>query len=320
MKPSLHHLATALLFLINVTACREIIDAPADMGGGGDAGMDMAVDAGPCGHACTGALECIVSDGGAACGCLTDENCPTSGNSACNTDTHQCVQCIDDTDCHDAQNSRCDNATNRCAPCETSANCAHPTTGGGSVCSTSGANIGCVECTHAEQSACTEAGHFCETLTNVCSDRAPGGQGLCEECTSDDDCATGRVCVAMTFGASATVIGNFCLFARLTEGEGAPAGSCDTVRAYTRVQNTASLDNATAVDVCAPLAETTCPAVQDYRTGTCDVSGDDECGFEGVADGLCRTVDSSHFCTIPCAVDNDCKVGATCSDTGRCVW
>lgn len=298
--------------LLTVTGCREIVPPAADMGGGSDMGVDMEVpeDMGPCSPVCRSSEVCDPdADGGPACvGCLGDTNC--SGGRKCDLETNSCVACLEDADCTLPATAQCNLTTHTCVACSTNTQCAQ--FAATPVCATEG----CVECTHEFQEAC--AGNVCNSTQHECTDRAPHTVDICGECVSDDDCLAGQVCVHMEFGDPGVTVGNFCLFRKSTTGDGAPNDDCNSVRAFTHEQNVTTLDEETHVVVCTPGTITTCPALNDYRTQTCDgetPAGHAQCGAESLDDGYCT---AAHLCTTACGVTADCKTGGTCSGTSRC--
>ncbi len=290
---------------------------------GSDAGSpEQGTDAGPCGGSCGAATVCEPHTGRCV-GCLTAADC-AAPTPACDTLTFSCVPCMADSDCA-APTPACDTATHTCVPCIDDSACTDPAApfcdsthvcggclnsvdcarfDGTATCDrTSGA---CVECTATDTAACD--GGVCDASTHTCSVPTPGSAGLCQPCVSDAQCQAGQLCIPMTFGASATSVGNFCLWRQDATGTYAPNGDCTAAPPYAKIIADATSVDGTTATVCG-LQLTTCPALHDWRNKRCSGpgTGDAECGADGLDDGFCVVAGSlTNLCTIPCAADDDC--------------
>ncbi|MBK8173486.1 MAG: hypothetical protein IPK60_24560 [Sandaracinaceae bacterium] len=299
-------IAFALITLLTASACREIIDAPTDMGVAGD--MPPPVDAGPCSPVCGGETPvCLVAeDGGvASCEeCAIDDDC--DGNDHCDPASHECVQCFDNSQCGTPELARCDLTRHTCAACDDNSQCAGFATTPACV-----VGEGCFECNRETRGLCNGGLDVCDATTHHCADRRVHSVERCGECVSDDDCAEDSVCAPMTFGSSSTPVGNFCL---LRQSEAAGADCTTSANApYTHPDTVLSLDGF-AGSVCT-LTLATCVAQNDYRVTTC--TEDTDCGVEGLDDGYCNAfgTEGAMRCTTRCSVADDCSSGLACPDT-----
>lgn len=283
--------------------------------GPGDTGADAHM---PCGGSCTGTMpHCLTTSTETCVECIVETDCTASANGPhCDmTGAHACVECLANTDCTDPGMSRCDTASHTCNACGAAADCSHIT--GAHVCDSSST---CVECDATDQTACTSG--ICLTSTNTCA-TAGGSTGTCGMCAADTDCQAGQLCVAMT--SHGTAVGSYCAWRQDAAGSGAPNGNCASVAPYGNGAAATSIDGV-ATMVC-ELVVSSCPALNDFRTGgasatghctgpTTGVTDDPDCGAAGVADGFCR-IDSStnHFCTVECTTMSDCPCTALACTT-----
>jgi hypothetical protein len=194
---------------------------------------------------------------------------------------------------------------------------------------TTGATAGtCVQCnTNAD---CTGANTACDTATHTCTSYTPGSAIACGACLADAQCASGQLCVPMTFRSMP--VGSFCAWRRSATGSGAPNGSCNNVRPHINLVSATSIDGVADM-VCEPQV-TSCPALANFRMGatvptmtamcsgmTTGTSDDPGCGAAGIADGFCR-IDSSmnHYCTVECTTAQDCPcIGIACATQYPCM-
>lgn len=232
------------------------------------------------------------------------EVCKTTnaGTAAGPGNINECVECVSNADCTDPSASRC--VQNQCVPCEENAHCGGlPGLG---VCDlTGGADGGaaqCVQCTGLQRQAC--GANVCDSLARTCRDDALArSAALCEQCFSDDHCATDARCVEQAFNG--TDVGYFCFPLRT---------SPDCQRPYALFTANATIDQQQPLPTVCMLRETTCPGLNtfgDLCQGPEGATNDPACGVPGLADGTC-TEDAFEDlrCTIPCEVLTDCLTGA----------
>ena len=316
-------------------------DTPVDADLGGD--MDLGVDMGPCGGACTDGKVCDPSDGQCV-GCLDDAQCggdtpvcdPTSRacvgcvdtsdctGGVCNTASQTCVQCLNDDTCNGAT-PRCETGSNACVACLDHPDC--PSTDAAQC-----AGNSCV--------ACSDNAHCAHLAdTPVCDG------GSCVQCTvatEDTDCArtvegenkvftchpdthtctdtvkgSARKCEACVSDSDCdTSNNNFCVPMSL---DGTPVGSfclqkAPSVGGCQRPYTTPLLGKTTVggiIDNFCGIDEglTTCPAFLDYlNPKTCNDTS--SCGLGGV----CKSIAvQGNVCTITCDRDEQCA-GTSCVD------
>jgi hypothetical protein len=204
--------------------------------------------------------------------------------------------------------ARCEPKTNLCAPCQSEADCGHlaPL----SVC----AGGECVECTaEGEPAAC--GANTCDPAARRCTALPERSAGLCQRCVASRQCMEGQRCAAMLFMGEPLPGGELhCLWEEASPL--GPMGDCFMVRPYVRAEEleTAEGDRAR---LCS-LRVTTCEALNDYSMQSCTDGTppgetDEECGADGLDDGLCRfSAALGNLCTVPCLSDADCLPGATC--------
>lgn len=163
----------------------------------------------------------------------------------------------------------------------------------------------CVECTADDDSRCGD--RSCDVGAGAC--RA----SLCEACTADAQCGTGRACVMEEAGDVARCVWR-------EDAAAGPAGSClENGRPFVEPHDAISVDGA-SVRVCL-LGPSTCAAWLVYRSPVACAS-DADCGL-GAGDGSCVDGDPGPAtvlrCTMACVTDVDCPIGATCDrDAGVC--
>lgn len=311
-------------FVLNASGACVPTDGGGVDAGGGEGGPSEGgppdlgpVDAGPCGHACTGAAPVCDAPSGTCVECASPSDCAAAAGHVCDTSTHHCVACVADTDCTTPAAPTCDPGSHACVSCTTSADCTH--LAGTTVCDMTGVAGLCVECNATADTAC--GANVCDSAMHTCTTFPRHGTGLCGSCVADAQCMTGQLCVPMTFGTSATPVGDYCLQRQDV------TGSC--AAPYFGVVTTASVDGVSTT-TCG-LRVTTCPALLDYSARPCGdlpdggipdggvsadggVPDDDRCGVAGLADGVCAEVPADHslLCTIPCVGPQDCQTGTTC--------
>lgn len=253
----------------------------------------------PTASQCNGAGDCVPCENNAQCAHIP-------GRAVCNTalNPSTCVQCVTDDDCDSDTASRCVN--NQCVACENNADCAGQPSGN-TVCDTAPNPNRCVQCTGTDFAACAVAGsaRVCDSVNKRCTNLAPGSAGLCGECVSDAQCATGNLCVPQALGTTSTP---YCFPQAATQG--APCQGLGAFRAPSP-SGTNSLDRQN-VTVCT-LATTTCAARADMLAGETCASNTD-CGAPNVDDGICAPTPSGNLCTVVCASSLDCGTARTCLD------
>jgi hypothetical protein len=205
-----------------------------------------------------------------------------------------CAGCRSDGDCGQGDALFCDPEDATCRGCEQDAECRGR--GLGAACLQLEGR--CVQCDDAADCA----GSGCDPRTNACSANATDSVSQCRACESDDDCAGGRACVAVSWEAAE--VGTYCTFA-------CPVLPDDCLLAvgasgYTCAAGTTR--GGAAVDACLP-ARTTCEGWDEANTREgCQLST--ECGAEGFDDGLC----TDDICTYGCDDDPECPPGqSTCN-------
>jgi hypothetical protein len=329
-------------------------DAASVTDGGMDAGGPDA-DAAPTG--CLSDEDCgndtpACRDTGECVGCTNDEHCAPAGKVCdeatfrcefcvengdcdegdrrfCKGDEHVCVECLADQD--HCGNEICDPGSNTCVECLTNEQCASPDASRCTEehvcddCDTHGdcaliedlhaCNAGtCVECTVDTEDNC--GGKVCDLRESSCTQLDRGLKEPCEACEYDSECMTGDAaldareyrCVAMNFNESSH--GSYCL--ELVGAACAPPYGL-------RIEDVVSTSGAPADDYCGIDQQvTTCEAVRAISSA-CPSGSNDDCGAEGIDDGLCRTVGSlSNRCTIPCSFGSQCPNLMTCGALEYC--
>lgn len=275
-------------------------DGDGDTGGGANTACDPACEGDT--PVCNGEQECVE--------CTEEDSSACTGETLlCDAQIESCVECLDSDDCGESF-PICDGGS--CSGCESNLDCERFSST--PVCENDSG--GCVECMDADDCG----GKVCDPDTNTCTTLDAGTLGACDECQYDAQCATGRVCVEMSYTDPMTgVIGNFCLWERDATGIGAPDGACGlNSRPFAQQATVISVNGTEPVVVC-QLRTTTCPGLKDHAVDVdeCQIAGDDDdaCGAPDFNDGLCRG-GGSTLCTYPCAGsdDRDCPVGISCID------
>jgi hypothetical protein len=272
-----------------------------------------------------------------ACGACTGDDACKDRNATPHCDTAsssaskgQCVQCLANADCTDLASPQC--VTRACQPCTSDAACTDRM--GTRVCDTADnapVKGKCVECTGQKYAACLQGStqYVCDSANRVCSGTAVAlTADVCFPCVSDAQCEAGKICMKQTFDdptdspdQGAIDIGYFCAW-RFDAASG-PNMNCFSTPPYVaRDQAHASIDG-TAADVCV-LAVSTCPALTDFRSKNCALTGtpdDNQCGFAGAPhDGYCVETSSPgvYRCTMPCGSADDCKPSFSCNGSNKC--
>lgn len=300
------------------------VPAPGEDAGPGDAGGPdedafVPADAGPCDPACTGGEICAEVEAGMfeCVECVGDGDCDGRRCSA-----FTCVDCVEHTHC-DAATPLC--VAGSCVPCTDgdTGQCAARDTAT-PLCAPDGM---CVQCTAADESACTEG--VCDLLARTCTTQGPGSAGPCAPCVNDRQCRAGQLCVPeMLVLGTGEDLGYACAWRRGATGVGAPNGACSSVRPYVATRTRRSLnDPTTDVEVCV-LALSTCEAHRDFRATSCmagvtlgSPAADPACGAADVDDGFCAQFDAAgaNRCTVECASLDDCPCfGGTCASQYEC--
>ena len=308
-----------------------------------DAGEDTTEDTGEpdtgaCGGECTDPTPvCDVATGQCvACtvdeGCGNDEVCAVASDPANN----QCVACVTDDDCGDQycddagdddpsnnscvdcrEESHCTDAAaahcgddNTCVPCTEAGHCDGVDSAG--ICDTSDGDGVCIECTIEDDGACTDG--ECDPETNTCLERTIGSGSQCDSCASDSDCGEYMRCVPMQFQGS-DLGESYCL--KLS------AAGCSQPYLSSITRDT--VDGESGHEFCGlNESATTCPALGDFQNATdCTLSvATDQCGIDGVDDGLCRERGlGGPKCTYECGSATQCPNTFVCNtddDPGYC--
>jgi hypothetical protein len=270
------------------------------------------------GEGCADGEICAVDDtspGDSVCTeCESDADCTESGAEYCedfgddDVTTNACVECTSDDHCTDPAASTC-NDSNECVPCTTDDECAGISAGG--VCDTSGAAGECVECLIGQEAACTMSGE-CDPDTRECVQRTTGSKSVCEECSSDDECAAYHYCVPMEYtgGGSAVDVGSYCL-KLVSAGCGEP---------FLGSVNRSSVAGGSPSDYCAiDESIATCAAYNSFKAGT-TCGNDNDCGHPSASDGLCERIDNGteDRCTYSCASSTQCPTSFSCGSGSFC--
>ena len=224
-------------------------------------------------------------------GCLGDENC--SGDTpVCDTSSTTCVACLDNTSCESPDASLC-GVDQTCGACMADADCSH---------------LGLNRCVQGVCSECTVATEQDDCGNNAClPDGTCGDTPLesltaCQPCQADNECFADHRCVPMNFGDPAMPHGNYCL----------KTASSVCEQPYRVAINAQSVSGAASEDYCGiNETNTTCEAIIDLR-GSKPCTNDDECGAQGLGDGLCKTILGADVCTIACGDNAQCTNGRTC--------
>ena len=276
--------------------------ASASSSTGGKAGASTTA---PCSGACTGTKPICDTDKNECVECTKKEDCTGDATKpVCNTTKGACVACNENNDCKDATASRCDTSTNTCSACSIDDDCEQ--IDGKGICS-----VGvCVQCTVANEKACSSGANSCNPKTNSCTGTAKGSVDICRSCLADSECigentASPTVrCVPMTFGANLVSHGSYCLQRRASVACASP---------FAVLMSSASVSGATAEDYCAvSQAATTCEAVLDMIAAKTCTGDDAQCGNGG---GLCKQSASTGDlrCTIPCGMATECTGSLMCN-------
>lgn len=272
--------------------------------GDGDTGTGGMID--PC-DACDGETPVCVDEECVAC--TAEEHGSCSEDEVCSTE-NECVSCTESIHCKEPGSSVCDLDTNECASCVINDDCTH--IDDKHVCD-SGACVGCVD-----ETDC--GGKVCDPSTHTCTEFTAGTEFACESCEYDAQCASGHVCVEMSYSDPEDgIVGKFCLWRRDAALPG-PNGSCGlNSRPYAQQATVETADGDEAV-VCRPRT-TTCVALLQHSTTVagCAVEFTDDaaCGAPNFNDGRCRNNSSSEpRCSYPCAGNEDCNPGFTCPAAG----
>ncbi|QQR91067.1 MAG: hypothetical protein IPJ88_04870 [Myxococcales bacterium] len=235
--------------------------------------------------------------------CLESTQC-TGDNKYCDTTSSTCVACLDSTQCTTPEAPVCDTTTFTCTGCTENTDCeAFPNN---TICH----NDKCVECT-TEQEDDICGIYICVPSTNTCSDTIEqGSAGICQSCVSDTQCQMDHNCIAMLFNEDPRDNG-YCL--KLVSAGCEKPWTADTI-------TSASLSGAPENDYCGIKQNlTTCEAVLELvNENGCPNGTDEECGAEGLSDGLCRDFGLAlNQCTYPCDGVVQCKDGTACTN-GYC--
>lgn len=261
-------------------------------------------------HYCDG--ECVDDSAVDHCGTSCDP-CPTDPNGTASCDGAACSLSCDADYTLDGE---------ACVECTSNADC---TTPGASMCS-GGSCVGCdsndacshlgdrstcsgdgvcVECTRNDDSAC--GGNSCDVAFGACTNTPKGSQDRCDPCVADTECTPGHACVPMEFQGDARSAG-FCL----------PEKSGDCAAPFAVAVTRTSLSGQTAEYCTVNEDFTTCEAIDDYFQSCAD---DADCGAVGLNDGRCEPVDFEFArCTYSCDETSDCPtnslIGCATGDVG----
>jgi hypothetical protein len=259
------------------------------------------------------------TDTGRCVACMTDDECATEiSANVCNTDTNECAQCLTDDDCAeggcapdntcvecttddhctDPTASVCDTNTYECTDCTDDDGCSH--LDDTLLCDTSGDDGVCIECTVDDESACN--GNSCDPATNTCTQTPTDQTETCMPCKADSECVADHRCVQMEFDGTQLADG-YCLKIATT-GCGRP---------YTGLIERESISGASSETYCGvDESVTTCQAVLDLL-GDKSCSSDSDCGLPQQNDGRCESVNFvPDRCTYSCSADADCVSGRSC--------
>jgi len=252
---------------------------------------------------CRDALDCTaeapVCLAGSCTGCSGVDDCSAYPNQPMCGEDGSCEGCAFDVDCTDPTMARCDTATSRCVPCNGSPQCEGT---GAPVCD----DGVCVECSVEDASAC--GANSCNAATNRCTMTERGSVRRCGACLADSECALeDDRCVPMRFMGIDRETG-YCL----------KRGSTGCVEPYSAPTTPRESLSGAAPEAYCGIREdlTTCEAVLDLLDGA-SCSDRSECGFEGLEDGRCETVNLlPGRCTYDCGDTSECTSGKSCGAIG----
>lgn len=251
------------------------VDAATD-GGPPDGGPD----AGPCVPACSGGQVCRADDG-MCVDCTESAPCMDPRVPTCEAGT--CVAGCDETTCgRFASEPHCEAASGRC-----------------------------VECLATPESEATDCdGRSCDPTTFECTATLVGTVGRCERCAASSECdrfdAGGATTYAMACAQTSWAGGDagfYCVVDHAAAGS--PPITCPN--GTPRFQSGLVTREGTTSDFCVPVAETTCPAINDDEACTEDA----QCGLPDENDGICFMTRCESFCSMTSG-DAGCPGMQTC--------